>query len=234
MAKPLALTRREAKAVTRRRLLDAAAAILDEQGEAALTTVAVTGRAGTAQSTFYVHFADVNDLLHALVDDLAVESTRLTRAARRTARAARDEPSLRDTFRVPLNELLAHPRLSRLLLTGRDDRASPVGEWTRQIHRDMRKRLIEDLEAAGLEMRKPRQRRQAEMIADAVIAMTEALALGHLEGRYSDVEEMIDTLVMLSTGYLGLLAPGASQVGPECYDPAHEHDRLPGPAQPHG
>ncbi len=205
LARDPAVSRREGKAATRSRLLEAAASILDEHGEAALTTVAVTGRAGIAQSTFYVHFSDVDDLLHALVDDLAAEESRMARAARRTARAARDGASLRETFRAPLTTMLAHPRLSRLLMSGRDDRTSPFGDWSRQIRRDFRLELIEDLGAAGLEMRSPRQRRRGEMIADAIIGMTEALALGHLDGRYSDIEEMIDTLVMLSTGYLGLL-----------------------------
>jgi TetR/AcrR family transcriptional regulator, fatty acid biosynthesis regulator len=205
MTKSMALTRREAKAVTRRRLLDAALAILDEGGEAGLTTVAVTRRAGIAQSTFYVHFADVDDLLHGLVEELAAERSRLTRAARRAARARRDAPSLRETFRVPLGDLLAHPRLSRLLLTSRSD-DSPIGRWSREIHQHSREALIEDLAAAGLPMETAGERRRAAMIADALIGMTEALALGHMEGRYTDVEEMVDTLVLFSSGYLGQLA----------------------------
>jgi hypothetical protein len=41
------------------------------------------------------------------------------------------------------------------------------------------------------------------MIADAVIGMTEALALGCLEGRHTDVEEMVDTLVLFSAAPAG-------------------------------
>lgn len=209
MAKTVAITRREAKAVTRRRLLDAALAILDTDGDAGLTTVAVTRRAGIAQSTFYVHFVDVDDLLHSLVEDLAAERGRLTRAARRASRAARDAPSLRDTFRVPLNDMLAHPRLSRLLLASRSD-GTPLGKWSRQIHERSRADLMEDLAAAGLTVETAEERRRAEMIADAIIGMTEALALGYMEGRYTEVEEMVDTLVLFSCGYLGKLKPASA------------------------
>lgn len=204
MASSLALTRREAKAVTRQRLLDAALAILDEEGESGLTTVAITRRAGIAQSTFYVHFTDTNDLLHSLVDDLASERRRLTREARRSARATQNEPARRDTYRVPLNYLVAHPRLTRLLLTSRGD-SSPVGQWSREIHQQSRAALIEDLAAAGMSTDTAKDQRQVQMIADAIIGMTEAVAMGYIEGRYDDLDAMVDTLMLFSSGYLPLL-----------------------------
>jgi TetR/AcrR family transcriptional regulator, fatty acid biosynthesis regulator len=204
MARSLTLTRREAKAVTRQRLLDAALAILDQDGEAALTTVAITRRAGIAQSTFYVHFTDTSDLLHALVDDLAAERRRLTRDARRTARGTNDEDAKRDTYRVPLNYLVAHPRLTRLLLTRRGD-SSPIGDWSRDIHRQSRAALVEDLAAAGMTVDTPKQQRQVQMIADAIIGMTEAVAMGYIEGRYDNLDEMVDTLLLFSSGYMTLL-----------------------------
>jgi len=204
MARSLALTRREAKAVTRQRLLDAALEILDEEGESGLTTVAITRRAGIAQSTFYVHFTDTSDLLHSLVDDLAGERRRLTREARREARATDNEPARRDTYRVPLNDLVAHPRLTRLLLASRGD-SSPVGQWSREIHQGSRAALFEDLAAAGLSTETATQQRQVRMIADAIIGMTEALAMGYIEGRYDDLDEMVDTLILFSSGYVALL-----------------------------
>jgi AcrR family transcriptional regulator len=66
----LTTSRKEAKAETRQRLLDAALTVLDDEGDSALTTMRVTKLAGIAQSSFYVHFADVDDLLRQLVDDL--------------------------------------------------------------------------------------------------------------------------------------------------------------------
>ncbi|WP_158088775.1 TetR/AcrR family transcriptional regulator [Thermoactinospora rubra] len=200
-----ALTRKETKAITRARLLEAGLAILDEAGEAALTTINVTRRAGIAQSSFYVHFADMDDLLHNLIDELSLERLRLTRAARRESRhAPHDVERFRDTFRVPMKHSIAHPRLFRLLLRSRHDRTSPLGEWARQVHEESRDALIEDLTRIGLPHGTEDERRRLSMIADGVIALTEALTLGHLEGRYPDLEEAIDVLVMFSEGYLKL------------------------------
>jgi TetR/AcrR family transcriptional regulator, fatty acid biosynthesis regulator len=199
------LTRKEGKAVTRARLLEAALAILDDEGEGALTTIEVTRRAGIAQSSFYVHFADMDDLLRALVDELVRDRRRSTRAARSASRAApRDVEALRATFRVPMQHSIAHPRFFRLLVKSRNDR-SPLGAWSRSEAEDSRCALVEDLVAAGFPNRTAEDQRRAAMVADVIIAMTERLTLGHLEGRYPDLEEAINVLLAFSRGYFPLL-----------------------------
>ncbi len=195
-------TRKEVKAVTRGRLLEAALRILDEEGEGALTTTNVTRLAGIAQPSFYVHFTDMDDLLHNLIDELALERLRNTRAARRESRSApMDTERFRDTFRIPIAHSLAHPRLFRLLVRSRYDRASPLGDWSRGVFEDNRAALVEDLAALGMRVDTDVDRRRAEMVADSMIALTDAMTLGHLEGRYPDVEEMIDVLVAFAQGY---------------------------------
>ena len=62
------LSREETKLITRRRLLDGAALVLRAEGFEKLTTSRVAREAGVAQPTFYVHFRDMNELLHALAD----------------------------------------------------------------------------------------------------------------------------------------------------------------------
>lgn len=195
-------TRKEVKAVTRARLLDAALKILDEEGEGALTTTNVTRLAGIAQPSFYVHFTDMDDLLHNLIDQLALERLRHTRAARREARSdPLDIERFRDTFRIPIAHSLAHPRLFRLLVRSRYDRSSPLGDWSRGVFESNRAALVEDLVALGMPNRNETDRRRAEMVADSMIALTDALTLGHLEGRYPDIEELIDVLVDFASGY---------------------------------
>ena len=66
---PKPIRREEAKFLTRRRLLDAAATLLGETGYAGLSASAVTRAAGVAQPTFYVHFRDKNDLVRTLADE---------------------------------------------------------------------------------------------------------------------------------------------------------------------
>lgn len=206
------LRRKEVKAVTRSRLLEAALHILDEEGEGALTTTKVTSRAGIAQSSFYVHFSDMDDLLHNLIDELSLERRRSTRAARSESREApMDAERFRATFRIPIAHSIAHPRLFRLLVNSRNDRATPLGDWSRGIADGSRAALVEDLVASGIPYTTASDHRRAEMVAEGIIALTESLTLGHLEGRYPDIEEMIDILAAFSAGYLPLLHRAAAE-----------------------
>jgi AcrR family transcriptional regulator len=198
-------SRKEAKAVTRRRLLDAALSILDEEGEVALTTTRVTTMAGIAQSSFYVHFADVDDLLRNLIEELIAERRRQTREARLALRSGPlDAERLRDTFRVPMSHSIAHPAVFRLLVRSRLDRTSPLGTWSRTVREESRRALVDDLVASGFPSATAADRRQVEMVADGITALTESLTLGHLDGRFPDLEEAIDVLVAFSHGYFTL------------------------------
>ncbi len=47
------------------------------------------------------------------------------------------------------------------------------------------------------------------MLADAMIAQTECLARGYLEGRYTDREAVIDGPTRFAVGVLGLQEPGS-------------------------
>ncbi len=206
------LSRREAKDLTRRRLLGAALQILDTEGEAGLSASKVARRAGIAQSSFYVHFRDKNDLLRSLGDEAGSRLRRATRDARRRARAApTDEERHRAAFRVPLEEICRHPELFRLSLRARLDPASPLAEFGAELTATNRAHLVEDLIALGFPADSERSRRRLEMIADGLAALTEAMATGHLEGRYPDLEEAVDVLVSFSRGYLTLLPDARSR-----------------------
>ena len=203
-----ALTRKASKARTRSRLLAAALRILDEEGETALTTTNVTAQAGIAQSSFYAHFADMQELLHYLIEDLSHQRLLNTRAARGEWQSApADLQRARETFRTPIAHSIAHPRVLRLLIRSRTDRTTPLGDWSRRIFEENRTALVEDLIRGGMVIRSEADRRRAEMVADGIIAISESLMLGHLEGRYPDIEEIIDTLMMFSHGYFPLIDP---------------------------
>ncbi|MDA0635059.1 TetR family transcriptional regulator [Nonomuraea sp. MCN248] len=197
------LTRSEAKDLTRRRLIRAALRILDEEGEAGLTTVKVAKAAGIAQSSFYVHFRDKQDLLRALGDEGGERLRRAMREARRQAREAPTElESHRDTFRIPLEAISRHPELLRLQLRARHDPSSPLRDFALESAKAYRDHHAADLAALGYTADNERDRRRLEMIAEGINAATNALALGHLEGRYPELEEAVDVLVALSRGAL--------------------------------
>jgi TetR/AcrR family transcriptional regulator, fatty acid biosynthesis regulator len=200
------LTRSEAKDLTRRRLIRAALAILDKEGEAGLTTLKVAKAAGIAQSTFYVHFKDKQDLLRSLGDEGGERLRRSMRQARREARASPDDAERhRDTFRIPISAISKHPELLRILQRARHDPSSPLREFALETSAAYRDHLAADLDALGYTADNEHDRRRLEMIAEAINAATNALALGHLEGRYPEIEEAVDVLVALTKGAVRLL-----------------------------
>lgn len=216
-----ALSRRESTRRTRARLLDAALAILDEQGEKGLTTTAVTRRAGLAQSGFYVHFADMGELLRELVAEVWTERRHASSAARRAAQADPDHSVadvVRESFRSTVTQSAAHPALLRLVLRSRLDPDSELGTMARAKADVSRRRIAARLKApdaggdAGAGARSDtggdadietsadaRPARQTDMVADGLTAVTEALVLGHLDGRYPDIDEILDVLVAFSS-----------------------------------
>src|SRR5262249_1568814 len=145
----------------------------------------------------YVHFRDKDDLLTALGDEAVLYMRRLLREARRRSREEpTDQEQLRATFRLPLESIARHPALFRLGLRARPHRPPPPGEATREFHAGYRRDLAEDLVMLGFADSTPIKRRRVEMIADGYIALTEALAEGYLDGRYPDIEEIVDVLIV--------------------------------------
>ncbi len=191
---------------TRERLLAAALAIADEEGIGAVTTVSVARRVGIAQSSFYTHFPSRDALLLALGQWATAYGRRANRLARRRfGDDLADRERFRDTFRVPLRDIVAHPELFRLSIRSRHEpETSPIGRFAREVWSANRTDLAEDLNTLGF-AGGPEAQRRLEMFADCLIAMTEALALGLIDGRYDDSEEVIDLLMLLAQGPSGLL-----------------------------
>ncbi|KAB8197384.1 TetR family transcriptional regulator [Nonomuraea phyllanthi] len=206
------LSRSEAKDLTRRKLIKAALAILDEEGEAGLTTVKVAKAAGIAQSSFYVHFKDMQDLLRELAEE---GGRRLRRAMREARSKAREAPSdldrHRETFRIPLEAICRHPELLRIQMRAKHDPSSSLRAFALETSAAYREHHAADLAALGYTADDERDRRRLEMIAEGINAATNALAMGHLEGRYPDLEEAADILVALSRGALRLLRSSAAE-----------------------
>jgi TetR/AcrR family transcriptional regulator, fatty acid biosynthesis regulator len=201
MASVRRLTRKEAKEVTRRRLLGAALRILTERGETDVTVSAVAREAGIAQPSFYEHFRSKDDLLRALGRELFAVLRQAQQDARRLAlEAPTDEERQREQFRRPLQMIAANPAWFRLALRARHLTSSPLGHSSRELNGNARLDLVEELIQRDYPSETPADARRLDMVADGVIALTEALALGHLSGRYPDVEEIVDVLIMFTGG----------------------------------
>ncbi|HAC45770.1 MAG TPA: hypothetical protein DCF65_06830 [Chloroflexi bacterium] len=88
----------------------------------------------------------------------------------------------------------------RLALRVRHNSVSALGESSRKLAGNTRGDLVGEFVDRGYPARTADERRRLEMIADIHIAATEALALGHLSGRYPDVDELVDMLVLVTRG----------------------------------
>lgn len=181
---------------TRDRLIRAAIDIVATEGVAALTTVEVCRRVGIAQSSYYSHFATRDELLQALAEVIATHSNIPNRSVRAEFAARRDAESLREVFRVPLEMAGANPELFRLTISARDEpEGSALGAHARRLADANRREIADHLMALG-DVDDPALRRRHEMAADCVNAMISTLALGHLEGRYPDLDEAVDLLAL--------------------------------------
>jgi AcrR family transcriptional regulator len=202
------LTRDESKLITRRRLLEAAARVLCEEGLSALTTGRVSRDAGVAQPTFYVHFRDMEELLRTLAQEKIGQVRQPLRQARQRLRTSANDDPLRETFRLPLQALVEQPELFRLYIQEYHRPGSPVGKMARETQAELQLDLMEDLTALGAPASTPAERARLEMVAEGLIVLTQTLALGYLEGRYEDLEAIVDVLVEFTRGPSQLLPQG--------------------------
>jgi AcrR family transcriptional regulator len=191
---------------TRERLIRAAVDIVATEGVAALTTVNVCRRVGIAQSSYYTHFASREELLQALGELGAAATRRTNTAARAQFGAHRDHLHLRDTMRAPLDLIRAHPEMFQLGRQLRQEPPStPLGAHARDMAAANRTDLADDLMAMA-DQHDPALRHRFEMVADCIEAMVTALGEGHIEGRYPDLEEVIDLLAIYAAGSARLTA----------------------------
>jgi AcrR family transcriptional regulator len=202
MATAKALTREEAKGITRGRLLDAAARLLGETGYGNLSASAVARAAGVAQPTFYVHFRDKDDLLRTLGEERIGALRARLRAARERVLKGEGIDAVRETFRVPLQAWTEQPGLLRLSLQEMQQPGSPIGTVARQLRDEVLRDLADDLVRFGVPASTPAEREQVEMMAESMIAQTEALALGVIEGRYAHLEAAVEILTRFAVGVL--------------------------------
>lgn len=190
------MARAEAKAQSRQRLLDAALAILDEGDDSDLTTVEITKRAGLAQSSFYVHFTSIEHLLQELVDEVWELRREISRRARESVSLDPIDEWYRVRFTAHINGLIAHPSVFRLVLRSRLDPASIVGADARSQQDKSRQNLMGWLRGLGAPDETEADQRRQRMIAAGLLAVNETIALGHLDGDFPDLDEILDVLQM--------------------------------------
>jgi hypothetical protein len=112
--------------------------------------------------------------------------------------------ALREVCRLPLQTWLTLPDLLKLHVQELHQRGSPFGRRAQELRDEVAADLIEDLVRLGLAARTGRQRQRLRMIADVLLAQTDALALGLVDGRYKSVETAIDVLARFAASLIQL------------------------------
>ena len=110
-----------------------------------------------------------------------------------------------DTFRLPLRAFVEQPDLWRLFFQELRQPQSPLGRVARELEAEMRRDLVEDLIALGAPAGTPDERERVEMVADSLMTLTQSFGLGYVDGRYRDIERIVDLLMQ----YAYAVAPPA-------------------------
>ena len=193
------MTREESKALTRRRLIEAALKLMGDTDGAIPTATAIAREAGVAQPTFYVHFRDRDDLMRAVGESRMEQLRRDMAKARRMIdfhAFARDAAGtgLVEALRWTIETTVAQPALFRVYMRERTQTGTPLGEHCRQVADSLRTDLRDDLEEMFTVLGRPKTDLPLEVLSDALIGSAEAVIGGLMDGRYDDIDSATEAL----------------------------------------
>jgi AcrR family transcriptional regulator len=189
------LTRAEAQAQTRRRVLEAAADVFGEKGFRAASLSDVADRAGHTIGAVYSNFASKDELFRALM----IERLRLFEAGLEAAAASQPttgppnigaNPGSRDQriksalAQMAASEDAVPPRWWRLLYEYRTYAATDPAAWAElaALERRCRELIARQIEGFAVAFGTALPRSPMEL-AELTIALTDGLRAAHAEGR---------------------------------------------------
>jgi TetR/AcrR family transcriptional regulator, fatty acid biosynthesis regulator len=201
--KPSAKRRaRGTRAQTRARLLQSALELLETGGQSAVTTVGVTQKAGMAQSAFYQHFANVEECLAAVAEQITSEirtfvaDTRRKRLEAMSGAGDQLEEAYRNMFTLASRQRSMH----RLFLRYRSDRVALKGvmyRFARGLSADLAEQLTQRALQTG---RKACSAEWIEAVADNLVAVSHAAIEAHLDRRGPPPEVSAQLLAAFTRG----------------------------------
>jgi AcrR family transcriptional regulator len=193
-----ALSRKESKELTRKRLIEGAIAILRTDGLAGVTTGRVADAAGIAQSSFYGHFADRDACLEAVADKIGTSVLRRVREQRMSIDPGDPQGSVRRSMARVVEVFLIEPELTRLFLRHRGDDETALGRAFGRLRAQAQQSLQRDVLFLGV----AGSPAEAEVYAELLIAGTLGVIEGILAGRISDREVAVDGIARLTSAAL--------------------------------
>lgn len=161
-------TRAEQKLLTRRTLMDAALGQLSaDRGFGSLSLREVAREAGIAPTSFYRHFADLDELGLVLVDEGGVALRQLMRQARK--RIARDGSAISTSVETFMEYLGNNANVFRLMLRERTGGSKPFRTAIKAEIDHFVTELADDLRRFAEEQHKPLS--DARVVAEAMVTL---------------------------------------------------------------
>lgn len=161
-------SRAEQKLRTRRALMDAALAQLSaDRGFGSLSLREVAREAGIAPTSFYRHFAELDELGLALVDEGGVALRQLMRQARK--RIARNGSAISTSVETFMEYLASNANLFRLMLRERTGVSKPFRTAIRAEIDHFVTELADDLRRFAEDEGKPLS--DARLVAEAMVTL---------------------------------------------------------------
>jgi AcrR family transcriptional regulator len=144
-------TRTEQKQATRQAIIAAALKLSAESGFSSLSLRGVAKEAGLAPTSFYRHFANMDELGLALVDEVGMSLRQLVREARRQVEVGGKGYVIRASIQTFLSFVEKNENLFRLLL-GEGSGAPPhfrraIAKEVRRFTEDLAEDLVREAEA---------------------------------------------------------------------------------------
>ena len=147
------LNRAGQKQATRRAIVDAALELSAKRGFSGLSLRGVAREAGIAPTSFYRHFADMDELSLALVDEVGMSLRQLVRQARRRVSDSGKGSVIRASIQTFFECIERDENLFRLLL-GEGSGSTPdfrraIAKETQRFSDDLAEDLIREAELTG-------------------------------------------------------------------------------------
>jgi AcrR family transcriptional regulator len=210
----------------RERLIGAAIDLLLSGGEAAVTTVSVTGAVGVVQSAFYRHFSNVEECLAAAAERVTSQIREAVDGARRQMYEI--GPGMGEDlvrfYRDMFGLVAQHRPVARLLLRYRSDPQALNGvvyRFARGLSADLAEQLANVAARAGWSAV---PKGGVEALADNVMGASLAAVEAYLERRGPAIDASARLLAAFTTGafFAVFEALGVTPSGESLGSPSHK------------
>lgn len=198
MVRKKGLTREQSKALTREKILLATVDALVEEGVHGFSINKVAKRAGIAQPSFYVHFANVDELFEAVTEEAF---TRYIQPMQATLQAVLQDIEidkvkgvLDNMFLLAFDVIRDQQGLVRMIWSEREQTKSPFAHHLRKVDEHLVTGWGEVLIGIGLIPEKERGGVRLKIFMEGCLALLERYVTRWLDGEFSDERLLVDAL----------------------------------------